>query len=289
MPAAKPHRFTVFGGAGFIGSHLVSHLRERGHECQVPARDEILAPTLPLGHVVYCIGLTADFRSRPFDTVEAHTGLFAAFLRSARFDSLIYLSSARIYQSADSGRETAQFTVAPTDPSHLYNLTKLTAESLCLSLDRPEIRIARLSNVYGDDFESDNFLTSVIRDAVQHGSVRVATHPDAAKDYVAIADVTEMLERIALEGRHRIYNVAAGRNVANGAIMSALQELTGCAVEWARTAPSVTAPPISIELLQEDFGYVPRQLAEQLPSLVAQYRQRYAAVGGANQRLTACT
>jgi nucleoside-diphosphate-sugar epimerase len=291
MPAAKPHRFTILGGAGFIGSHLVSHLRGHGHECHVPARDEILTSTLPLGHVVYCIGLTADFRSRPFDTVEAHTGLFAALLRSARFDSLVYLSSARVYQSADSGGETARFTVDPADPSHLYNLTKLTAESLCLSLDRPEVRIARLSNVYGPDFESDNFLTSVIRDAVQRASVRLEAHPDGAKDYVAIADVTEMLERIALEGRHRIYNVAAGRNVANGEIMSALRELTGCAVEWTRKAPLVAAPPISIELLQEEFGYAPRQLSEQLPSLVAQYRKRYAAAGEANpdQRLTACT
>jgi nucleoside-diphosphate-sugar epimerase len=291
VPAAKPHRFTIFGGAGFIGSHLVSHLRDRGHECHVPARDQILTSAHPLGHVVYCIGLTADFRSRPFDTVEAHTGLFARLLRDARFDSLLYLSSARIYQSADSGGETAQFTLDPIDPSHLYDLTKLTAESLCLSLDRPEIRIARLSNVYGGDFESDNFLTSVVRDAVQRGSVRLSTHPDGAKDYVAIADVTAMLERIALEGRHRIYNVAAGRNMANGEIMRALHELTGCTVEWTRNAPLVAAPPISIERLQQEFGYIPRQLPEQLPSLVAQYRRRYAALGAANpdQRLTACS
>jgi nucleoside-diphosphate-sugar epimerase len=257
----------------------------------VPARDETLTSTLPLGHVVYCIGLTADFRSRPFDTVEAHVGLFAALLRSARFDSMLYLSSARIYQSADGGEETAKFTADPADPSHLYNLTKLTAECLCLSLDRPGIRIARLSNVYGPDFESANFLASVVRDAVQHGFVRLEAHPDGAKDYVAIGDVTDMLERIALDGRHRIYNVAAGRNVTNGEIMTALHQHTGCAVEWAHNAASVTAPTLAIELLRDEFGYAPRQLCEQLPLLVAQYRKRYAAVDGPgpDQRVTACT
>jgi nucleoside-diphosphate-sugar epimerase len=291
MPAAKPQRFTVFGGAGFIGAHLVSYLRARGHECYVPERDRILEWTLPLGHVVYCIGLTADFRSRPFDTVEAHTSLFASLLRRARFDSLLYLSSARIYQAADSGEETAQFRVDPVDPSQLYNLTKLTAECLCLSLDRREIRIARLSNVYGPDFESANFLTSVIRDAVQHGFVRLQAHPDGAKDYVAIADVTEMLERIALEGRHRVYNVAAGRNVTNREIMAALREQTDCSIEWTRDAPLVAAPPISIELLRDAFGYIPRQFSEQLPTLVAQYRKRYAAVGNSspNKHMTVCT
>jgi nucleoside-diphosphate-sugar epimerase len=243
----------------------------------VPARDEVLEATFPLGHVYYCIGLTADFRARPFDTVEAHAGLFASLLRNARFDSLVYLSSTRIYQTADSGKETAQFTANPINPSQLYDLTKLTAECLCLSLDRPEIRIARLSHVYGADFQSDNFLASVIRDAIQRGSVRLEVHPDGAKDYVAIAGVTEMLERIALDGRHRLYNVAAGQNVTNSKLMDSLREHTGCSVEWAHNTPPIPAPPISIELLRDEFGYEPRQLAEQLPKLVGLYRQWYAA------------
>ena len=177
MPAVPFARFTVFGGAGFIGSHLVAYLRARGHHCHVPARDQVLKARGPLGHAVYCIGLTADFRSRPFDTVEAHTGMFASLLRGAQFDSLLYVSSARIYQSADSGSETAQFATDPADPSQLYNLTKLTAECLCLSLARPEIKIARLSNVYGPDFESANFLTAVVRDAVQRQRALRGQHP----------------------------------------------------------------------------------------------------------------
>ena len=271
----QPARFTVFGGAGFIGSHLVAHLRARGHQCNMPGRDQVLKVTGPLGHVVYCIGLTADFRSRPFDTVEAHAGLVTSLLRGAQFDSFLYLSSARIYQTAENGSETAQFTVDPADPSQLYNLTKLTGESLCLSLARAEIRVARLSNVYGPDFESANFLTAIMRDAVQHGAIHLEAHPDGAKDYVAIGDVTGMLERIALHGRHRIYNVAAGRNVTNAAIVKALQDASGCTVEWTPGARPVSTPVIAIERLRDEFDYAPRQLPEQLASLFALYRERY--------------
>lgn len=272
MQPATPQRFTIFGGTGFIGSHLVAHLRDQGHECHVPGRDEVLRSTDPLGHVVYCIGLTADFRSKPFETVEAHTGLFANLLRTANFGSLLYLSSTRLYQNSDSGDETASFKTNPSNPSDLYNLSKLTAECLCLSLDLPNVRIARLSNVYGPDFVSENFLVGVIRDAVERRFVRLDVHPDGAKDYVSIADVTAMLERIALDGRHRIYNVAAGCNVTNREILTALRKLAGCTEEWVPDSPLVRAQPISIARLSEEFCYVPHQLSQQLPSLVALYR-----------------
>ena len=274
MPAASAQRFTVLGGRGFIGSHLVSHLRASGYNCNVPERDQILELTGSLGHVIYCIGLTADFRDRPFDTIEAHTGLFAKVLRDTSFDSLLYLSSARVYQTGDSGAETAAFVTDPNDPSQLYNLSKLTAECLCLSAQRPNVRIVRLSNVYGPDFESNNFLTDVIRQAVAHGNVRIEMQPDSAKDYVALADVTEMLPRIALGGRHRIYNLASGRNVSNAEIVKELCRCIECRVEWPPAGAPTVAPIISIDRLKGEFGYAPRLLTDELPSLVASYRNR---------------
>lgn len=276
MQSVKPQRFTVFGGGGFIGTHLVAHLRARGHDCHVPRRDEVLRLKEPLGRAIYCIGLTADFRSRPFDTVEAHTGLFASLLREARFESMVYVSSARVYQSATAGDETTSFTTNPGDPSQLYDLSKLTAECLCLSLGRTDVKVVRLSNVYGPDFSSENFLTSILRDAVQRGIVRLELHPDSAKDYVAIADVIEMLEQIAISGRHSLYNLASGRNVGNGEIMTRLHELTGCEVEWAPQAPVITFPPLSVNRLREEFAYAPRQLANELPGLVRLFRTQLA-------------
>lgn len=275
--ALTPQRFTVLGGSGFVGSHLVSQLRARGHDCFVPGRKDDLPLRVPLGHVIYCIGLTADFRSRPFDTVEAHTALFSDLLRQATFDSLLYLSTARIYQNGSSGSETASFTTNPGDPMQLYDLTKMTAECLCLSLDRPEIRIVRLSNVYGPDFASDNFLISVIRDAVTERTVRIRSHLESAKDYVRLEDVVDMLERISLEGRERVYNVASGRNVSNQQIAEGLSRLTGCQIEWVLGAAKTAAPPIAIDRLQNEFGYAPRQLETELSSLIALFSEQLAA------------
>jgi uncharacterized protein YbjT (DUF2867 family) len=70
-------KFTVLGAGGFIGGRLVEHLRGLGHEVDAPPRRPAEAYVdglggRQLGHVVYCIGLTADFRTRPYETVEAH-------------------------------------------------------------------------------------------------------------------------------------------------------------------------------------------------------------------------
>ena len=91
MTGAPPSTFTVLGASGYIGSRLVAHLRAQGHTVWAPARGDAEVFTRPLGHVMYCVGLTADFRTRPFDTVDAHVGLLAEVLRRAQFDSLLYL------------------------------------------------------------------------------------------------------------------------------------------------------------------------------------------------------
>jgi len=78
------NRCTVLGGQGFIGRHLTRYLRGLGYEVWVPDRealdDYLKMPETTLGEVFYCIGLTADFRARPFDTVRAHVSLLADVL-----------------------------------------------------------------------------------------------------------------------------------------------------------------------------------------------------------------
>ena len=169
MTGLPPSTFTVLGASGYIGSRLVAHLQAQGHTVWAPTRGDTEVFTRPLGHVIYCVGLTADFRTRPFDTVDAHVGLLAEVLRRAQFDSLLYLSSTRVYMGAASTHEDAPLSVLPGDPSYLYNLTKLTGESLCHACGRPGVRVARLSNVVGPgmDSASGNLVADLLRQARQ--------------------------------------------------------------------------------------------------------------------------
>src|SRR4029077_19833266 len=95
---------TTLAASRCIGAHLAARLRELGIECLSPARDEEITKRR-LGDVIYCVGLTADFRTRPFDAGEAHVSELSRVLQRCSFDSLLYLSSARIYGSGDNTRE----------------------------------------------------------------------------------------------------------------------------------------------------------------------------------------
>lgn len=262
---------TVLGASGFIGSRIVKRLETLGREHQAVGRDDAL-PAGSLGHVIYCIGLTADFRSRPLDTVEAHVCKLLEVLRVGDFESLLYLSSTRLYSGVDSTSEETAIRIAPLDGGDLYNASKAMGESVVLNCGRPA-RVVRISNVYGSDFGSENFLSSIIRDAVASKTIVFQTSAESAKDYISVDNLVDSLIGIAANGKERIYNLASGNNVSNGELAEELRRLTGCTIQFSEPAPLVTFPPINIDRLRAEFDFQPSRVLDDLPQLVDLYRR----------------
>ena len=172
-------KFTIFGGGGFIGRNLSRHLEDRGHKVWIPRRAAEETRGQDLGHVIYAIGLTGDFRLRPFDTVEAHVCKLAELLMAVRVDSWLYLSSTRVYSGSplqEVAREDIALNVTP-GLDGVYNISKLMGEALCLSLPNKNIRVVRLSNVYGYGQSKHTFLASIIDELVHTGKVVIHEAP----------------------------------------------------------------------------------------------------------------
>jgi nucleoside-diphosphate-sugar epimerase len=268
--------FTVLGAVGSIGSRLVAALRESPMEVFAPERDDERIYDRFLGHVVYCIGVTADFRSRHFDTVDAHVGVLRRVLETARYGSFLYLSSARVYKGLEEGREDASLLVRPSDPDDLYNASKLLGEALCLSRPEETTRVVRLSNVVGPDATSPSFAQSVIAQAVDCGFVTLQTDPASTRNYVDIRDVVEMIPLIAAAGRSRLYNIAGACETTHAEFLALVQRETGCRVDLRPEAPLATFPPITIDLARQEFAFAPRRLEDSVSDMVAAYRKSSA-------------
>lgn len=250
--------WTVLGSTGVVGRQLVSALKAKGQMVLAPGRHDDSVYSQALGNVIYAIGLTGDFRQRPYDTVQAHVCQLLEFLQKANFESFLYLSSTRVYARAASGSETFSLPVCSTDPSDLYNLSKLMGESLCLQHPNPQVRAIRLSNVVGgEDFDSANFIPSLVREA-KKGQITLQSTLDSVKDYIHIDDATELMLKIASSGKHRLYNVASGIQTSHQQWTDHLVQLTACHVKVTDNAPSTKFTPIDVERIQQEFKFTPR-------------------------------
>lgn len=253
---------TVLGGSGFVGGALATSLRESGVECWVPARDDDSIFERDLGVLFYCVGITADFRSRPLGTVEAHVSLLQRVMCRARFDRLIYLSSTRVYKRATVAEEDEKIEVLPSDPDDLYDLSKLMGESLALSVGK-KCSVVRLSNVIGPGMDDTNFLGAVVAEARKSGKVSIRSSSRSAKDYIWIDDVVAGLRAVAEHGRNTTYNLASGENCTIAQIASILTD-AGIEVSVNEGGPVLTFPRISTTKLERETGFKPHSVLPRL-------------------------
>ena len=216
--------YTILGARGFIGQRLRAMLLAKDASCYAPDRGDEAIFARHLGTVFYCIGLTGDYATRPFDTVEAHVSALARVIEKASFDRLIYLSSTRLYDSLGEGpaTEAADLPLNPANPRHIYDLSKALGESLCLTASSGRARVARLSNVYDTALDATGVLPELLRRLRRERRLVLDAASGVVRDYIHVGDVVRGLLAFAEDTRGGIMNLASGQNVSNGEIIACL-------------------------------------------------------------------
>lgn len=263
-------RFTIFGGCGFIGENLAAYLTELGHSVYLPGRSEESFNGINLGHVIYAVGLTGDFRTRPTETIEAHVCKLSRLLSSTCFESWLYLSSTRIYGYLPPEQRVNESTAISTVPSAdtLYDISKLLGESICLAHSNHQVRVVRLANVYGVGQSTHTFLGSVIKDIHLSGAVTINEAPESVKDYIYLHDVLALLEKIALRGEARLYNLASGEQMSHRNLVDLINKHVSCSIEFSNRARLRLFPHIDISRIINEFKYVPSSLFDHIKMLL---------------------
>jgi nucleoside-diphosphate-sugar epimerase len=266
---------TVIGAQGFIGRALVDVLRDAGWSCWMPDRHQIW-PQMGrnLGHIFYCAGLTSDYLDRPADTVAAHIGLLTNVLQSSAYDSLVYLSSTRLYDGLTPGslaNEELTLPLAPHLTRHFYDLTKLTGESLCHVMGNGKARVARLSCVYQSASDGNGFLPSLIRQVslvARNAHLQVNSSPHFSRDYVHVADVISALIAIATQGTQLVYNVAGGHNLRNDELAQFFFQACGRIIDFELDQSASNPPLIDISRLSDEFNWWPMSVQDRIGPLM---------------------
>jgi UDP-glucose 4-epimerase len=256
-------RALVTGGAGFIGSHIVDALLERGDEVVVlddlntGFRDNVdPRARLVVGSVAdeYVVGDAIDGcevvfhqaahkavlrsieRPLPTDTVNTHgtlTVLQAAL--EAGVTRVVHASSSSVYGGATRLPTPEDEVMAPRSP---YAVSKLAAEHYCRvysELHGLETVALRYFNVFGPRQRPDATYAAVIPlfvDALLTGRAP-EVHGDGlqSRDFTYVSDVVDAnLAAAAAPGlvcAGHAYNIAGGASWALLDILQALGELLG--------------------------------------------------------------
>ena len=268
----SPTKFTILGGKGFIGSHLIRRLKDEGH--QVFAPDKITPDVLKTkhGHLIYSIGLTSDFRNRTLDTIQAHVCILRDLLEHAEFESLTYLSSTRVYHGSDSTNEYASLRVNPDNAEDLYNISKIAGESLCVHSGRPNVKIARLSNIVGYRKDSDLFIDQLLHEIMANKALTLKSSLFSEKDYLYIDDAVNAILFLATSTTTGCVNVASGNNISNLTIIEHLKVIFDFDLIISDNAPLIDFMPIDISRIKNLFPYEPAQFTEFFPKFINFYK-----------------
>ncbi len=246
-------------------------MKNQNYDCYTPdVRKESLNGQ-NLGHVIYSLGVS-DFLNNPLKTIDAHVCILNNIFKNCNFDSLLYISSGRMYYNINSTLEESHFNINPNSKNDIYNISKLQGESLCMSMNNSKIKIIRPSNVVGTSGPPNLFITSIIKEAVETGKIVLHSTLDSEKDYVYIDDLVQLIPKIIFSDKSQIYNIASGYNISSNEIINEIIRVTNCELKIASDAKKFSSAKINIDKIKNEFNFVPTRITDKIEELVKFYQ-----------------
>ena len=249
--------YTIFGSTGRIGSYLKNKLILDGNLVFSPSRKDYYLAHKNLGHVIYCSGVTSDFKYRSFDTVESHVSLLSFLLKNKNFDSFNYISSTRLNFPKKSYINKISPQLYGGYEIDIYNASKLTGEALCIQSKISNVKITRICHVVDpNDIRRENFVSDICAQA-KRGEIVLNSTLQTKKNYIHISDLSFLLKLIGPFGRKNFYNIGSNNLISNNEIIKKLIKITKCSVTFNGDAQTILESKINISNLKKEFNYHP--------------------------------
>jgi UDP-glucose 4-epimerase len=255
-------RCLVLGGVGFIGSHIVDSLLQRGHAVRVFDRpridtknlsnslshlelhsgeffneDDVAKALVGIDTIVHLISTTTPASSNDNPVYDAETNIagtvrLLALAKGAGVKKIVFASSGGTVYG-----DPLQLPIPETHPNNpicSYGITKLTIEKylhLFHHLHGLDYSILRIANPYGERQNPSGGLgaVTVFLWKMLHGEpITIWGNGEVARDYFYISDLVAAFIKVIEEtAPSRIYNIGGGRAYSLNEIIDAIQVVTG--------------------------------------------------------------
>jgi UDP-glucose 4-epimerase len=305
----------VFGGEGFIGSHLVDRLVSSGHEVTVfDRRCNPLVPRRPEARyirgdfadvssvedvlagaegVFHLVGTTVPQTSNDDLAFDLKTnvlwtiGFLQACARSG-VGKVIFLSSGGTVYGVP--QEVPIPETHPTDPICSYGITKLIVEKylrLFHHLHGLEYTILRCANAYGerqDPSGKQGAIAVFLGHLARKEPIVIWGEGGVVRDHIFVSDIARALEMAAMARiEDRIFNIGSGVGVSLKQLLQIVQEVTGrtpLVEHRERRAFDVPLNVLDITLARRSLGWEPEFDLSAGLERTWEWVQRWAATSG---------
>ncbi|KAK7292262.1 hypothetical protein RIF29_08040 [Crotalaria pallida] len=290
----KSKRILVTGGAGFVGSHLVDRLIERGDSVIVvdnffTGRKENVMHHIEVDEIYHlaCPASPVHYKFNPVKTIKTNVVGTLNMLGLAKRVGARFLltSTSEVYGDPlqHPQAETYWGNVNPIGVRSCYDEGKRTAETLTMDYHRGagiEVRIARIFNTYGPRMCIDDgrVVSNFVAQALRKEPLTVYGDGKQTRSFQYVSDLVEGLMRL-MEGEHvGPFNLGNPGEFTMLELAQVVQETIdpNAKIEFRPNTeddPHKRKPDIS--KAKELLGWQPSvSLREGLPLMVSDFKQR---------------
>lgn len=283
-------RALVVGGNGFIGSHLVDALVDKGFDVSVfdqfsrsEPHWEREGPTILDGNflnrgdvseavkgmdlVVHMLSTTDPATAQKDPTLDLRTNVLASI---ALFEECVSAGVGHVYYSSSGGaiygdQDVRLFSEeSRTLPISPYAIGKLTIESYLRFFSREyglRSTTFRISNPYGtrqNPHKRQGIIPIFLRDLLMDRPLTVMGDGSMVRDYIYVNDLAGLLaEMMSVGPRRQVYNVGSGIPTSINDIVRCVVEVTGKNPEIVHVeTPTTYVKHVTLDIsrLRGEFG-----------------------------------
>lgn len=238
-------KITVFGGAGFLGSHVSDKLSDAGHE--VTIFDLHPSPWLRPDQAMFCgdildesavyaatagadavynfagIADIGEAGNRPLDTVKFNilgNSIILEGARKAGAKRFVFASSLYVYS------KSGGFYRCSKQASELYIENYRQVFGL-------EYTILRYGSLYGPRADKRNAIYRFVREALEKGRIEYFGHPTALREYIHVEDAADCsVEILAPEFADSNIVLSGSQPMRVGDLLKMIAEMLGRKIEF---------------------------------------------------------